>query len=72
MNPRIAAIMMWTLFCACVWLVWIASTVRVVESHGGTDSELGGAALIISGCTAGGWFCGMIAFVLVLAILRMR
>jgi hypothetical protein len=71
-NTRIAAIAAWTLFCAFVWLAWVVSTVGVVEAKGGTDAELGGATLIISGCTAGGWFCGLLSIALVLVIIRGR
>ena len=57
----------WTALCGLALLILFLAFLDAGDSGSG-DGALGACAMM--GCTGGGWFCGMLAIVVVFAAIR--
>lgn len=71
---RILAVVGWSFFMGVIWFLMLASLGSQAPEPGQTievhQQAIGLAAVMITGCAGGGWFCGLIAIALVISILR--
>ena len=68
---RVLLVLGWTALCGVIWFVWIGVTASTdtMQSEG-SETALGCAACMVTGCTGGTWFLGLVVFLVVWLIVR--
>lgn len=72
---RVLAVLGWTGLCGVGWLLWIGGMTTIpLAGEGlstrGSETALGCASCMVTGCVGGVWFFGLVVFLVVLLIVR--
>lgn len=61
----------WTGLCAFIWFAWIAGIAQSSDLQGpDNDVAIGMAACMVTGCTGGIWFAGLLTALVIYMLVR--
>ena len=68
---RILLVLGWTGLCALIWFAWIAGIAQSPDLQGpDNDVAIGMAACMVTGCTGGIWFAGLLTALVIYMLVR--
>lgn len=68
---KLGLALIWTAFCGLLWLLWLTGTVDRMQMDGaGTDTAIGMAGCLVTGCMGSVWMGGLLLLLVVYAIVR--
>lgn len=68
---KLGLALIWSAFCTLFWLIWLTGTVDRMQMDGtGTDTAIGMAGCLVTGCMGSMWMGGLLLLLVVYAIVR--